>query len=192
MSTGIILASASPRREQLLKQIGCEFCVVPSSAEENNEALLPPMELVQLHAGIKAQSVANCVSSEDVVIGADTIVVLKQKVYGKPMNKKDAFRMLSELSGQTHSVWSGIAVCAKGACYTSAVETKVTLGPLTSDQIKRYVESGEPLDKAGAYAIQGQGALFVEKIDGCYFNVVGLPLFALSRLLSQAGVELLR
>ena len=191
MVTGIILASASPRREQLLRQAGCEFQVWPSRAEEDNAAALPPDELVRLHARIKAQAVAAEVQPGDIVIGADTIVVLAGKVYGKPENAAAAETMLAELSGRTHSVWSGVAVVSQGQWLVDAVETRVTLAKLTAEQIRRYVATGEPLDKAGAYAVQGRGALFVERLEGCYFNVVGLPLRALSRLLSQAGVELL-
>ncbi len=191
MVTGIILASASPRREQLLRQAGCEFQVWPSQAEEDNAAALPPDELVRLHARIKAQAVAAEVQPGDIVIGADTIVVLAGKVYGKPESVAAAESMLAELSGRTHSVWSGVAVSCQGRCLVDAVETRVTLAQLSKEQIRRYVATGEPLDKAGAYAVQGRGALFVERLEGCYFNVVGLPLRALSRLLSQVGVELL-
>lgn len=191
MVTGIILASASPRREQLLRQVGCQFRILPSSAEENNAAEIPPSELVRAHAVAKAQDVARSTVEGDVVIGADTLVVLDGQVYGKPDNAAQACRMLGELSGRTHSVWSGIAVIRDGVSLSDAVETKVTISPLTSAQIRRYVETGEPMDKAGAYAVQGIGAVFVERIDGCYFNVVGLPLQALSRLLSKVGVELL-
>ena len=150
-----------------------------------------PVDLVQVHARVKAQDVALTASAGDIVIGADTVVVLNGKLYGKPGDAADACRMLGELSGRTHSVWSGIAVIGKGMCITDAVETRVTLSVLTPTQIRRYVATGEPLDKAGAYAIQGFGAVFVERIDGCYSNVVGLPLHALSDLLSKAGVDLL-
>ena len=191
MVTGIVLASASPRREQLLRQAGCEFQVWPSRAEEDNAAALPPDELVRLHARLKAQSVAAEVQPGDIVIGADTIVVLAGKVYGKPEKAAAAEAMLAELSGRTHSVWSGVAVVSQGQCLVDAVETRVTLAKLAAEQIRRYVATGEPLDTAGADAVQGRGALFVERLEGCYFNVVGLPLRALSRLLSQVGVELL-
>ena len=191
MVTGIILASASPRREQLLRQAGCEFQVWPSRADEDNAAALPPDELVRLHARRKAQAVATEAQPGDIVIGADTIVVLAGKVYGKPEKAAAAEAMLAELSGRTHSVWSGVAIVSQGQCLIDAVETRVTLAKLSADQIRRYVATGEPLDKAGAYAVQGRGALFVERLEGCYFNVVGLPLRALSRLLSRVGVELL-
>jgi septum formation protein len=189
--TGIILASASPRREQLLRQVGCEFRVEVSQAEENNAADLPPAELVRVHALAKARAVAATAPAGEIVIGADTLVVLAGKVYGKPKSAADAESMLAELAGRTHSVWSGVAVVTAGRCLTEAVETKVTLARLTPEQIRRYVATGEPLDKAGAYAVQERGALFVERLAGCYFNVVGLPLQALSRLLAQVGVELL-
>ena len=191
MITGIILPSASPRREQLLRQVGCEFRVEVSQAEENNAADLPPAELVRVHALAKARAVAATAPAGEIVIGADTLVVLAGKVYGKPKNAADAESMLAELAGRTHSVWSGVAVVTAGRCLTEAVETKVTLARLTPEQIRRYVATGEPLDKAGAYAVQERGALFVERLAGCYFNVVGLPLQALSRLLAQVGVELL-
>ena len=191
MITDIILASASPRREQLLRQVGCKFRVVPSLAEENNAADLPPDELVQMHARAKAEAVAAQTGGSDLVIGADTVVVLAGKVYGKPADAAAAARMLAELAGRTHSVWSGVAVVGRGRCFVEAVETRVTLSGLSPEQIGRYVATGEPLDKAGAYAVQGIGALFVERIEGCYFNVVGLPLQALSRLLARAGLELL-
>ena len=191
MVTGIILASASPRREQLLRQVGYEFQVLPSRAEEDNTAELPPEELVQTHARAKAWDVARQVAPADIVIGADTLVVLDGKVFGKPGSAEQACRMLRELSGRTHSVWSGIAIVKEGRCLCEAVETRVTLGLLNEEEIKRYVATGEPLDKAGAYAVQGIGAVFVERLDGCYFNVVGLPLNALARLLSEAGVNLL-
>ena len=191
MITGIILASASPRREQLLRQVGCEFRVEVSQAEENNAADLPPAELVRVHALAKARAVAATAPAGEIVIGADTLVVLAGKVYGKPKSAADAESMLAKLAGRTHSVWSGVAVVTAGRCLTEAVETKVTLARLTPEQIRRYVATGEPLDKAGAYAVQERGALFVERLAGCYFNVVGLPLQALSRLLAQVGVELL-
>ena len=175
----------------MLRQVGCKFRVVPSLAEENNAADLPPDELVQMHARAKAEAVAAQTGGSDLVIGADTVVVLAGKVYGKPADAAAAARMLAELAGRTHSVWSGVAVVGRGRCFVEAVETRVTLSGLSPEQIGRYVATGEPLDKAGAYAVQGIGALFVERIEGCYFNVVGLPLQALSRLLARAGLELL-
>ena len=190
MITEIILASASPRREQLLKQIGVSFRVIPSEADESNTAVLRPAEYVKQCALAKAKVVASRVSPADIVIGADTVVALGEVVFGKPSDDADAARMLRQLSGRTHSVWSGLAVLAPQNRYVTAVETKVTLAELSTHQIERYVASGEPMDKAGAYAIQGLGAVFVKRIDGCYYNVVGLPLQVLSGQLNQLGVLL--
>ena len=190
MITEIILASASPRREQLLKQIGVSFRVIPSEADESNTAVLRPAEYVKQCALAKAKVVASRVSPADIVIGADTVVALGEIVFGKPSDDADAARMLRQLSGRTHSVWSGLAVLAPQNRYVTAVETKVTLAELSTHQIERYVASGEPMDKAGAYAIQGLGAVFVKRIDGCYYNVVGLPLQVLSGQLNELGVLL--
>ena len=190
MITEIILASASPRREQLLKQIGVSFRVIPSEADESNTAVLRPAEYVKQCALAKAKVVASRVSPADIVIGADTVVALGEVVFGKPSDDADAARMLRQLSGRTHSVWSGLAVLAPQSQYVTAVETKVTLAELSTHQIERYVASGEPMDKAGAYAIQGLGAVFVKRIDGCYYNVVGLPLQVLSGQLNELGVLL--
>ena len=187
MITGIILASASPRREQLLRQVGCEFRVEVSQAEENNAADLPPAELVRVHALAKARAVAATAPAGEIVIGADTLVVLAGKVYGKPKSAADAESMLAELAGRTHSVWSGVAVVSQGQCLVDAVETRVTLAKLTAEQIRRYVATGEPLDKAGAYGVQGPGGVFVERIEGNYFNVIGLPLPLLYAMLVDAG-----
>jgi septum formation protein len=188
--TEIILASASPRREQLLKQIGVSFQVIPSEADETNAAALRPGEYVKQCALDKAKAVAERVKPDDIVIGADTVVALEKTMFGKPTGAVDAVQMLQKLSGRTHSVWSGLAVLAPQRSFVTAVETKVTLAELSTRQIERYVASGEPLDKAGAYAIQGLGAVFVKRIDGCYYNVVGLPLQVLSVQLNELGVLL--
>lgn len=190
MITEIILASASPRREQLLKQIGVSFRVIPSEADETNTTGLQPAEYVKQCALAKAKAVAAQGNQDDIVIGADTVVALAEVMFGKPTGAVDAVQMLQQLSGRTHSVWSGLAVLAPQRSFVTAVETKVTLAELSAQQIERYVASGEPLDKAGAYAIQGLGAVFVKRIDGCYYNVVGLPLQVLSGQLNELGVLL--
>jgi septum formation protein len=188
--TEIILASASPRREQLLKQIGVSFRVIPSEADETNAAALKPGEYVKQCALAKAKSVSAQVNPDDIVIGADTVVVLAETMFGKPAGAMDAAQMLQKLSGRTHSVWSGLAVLAPQRNFVIAVETKVTLAELSAQQIERYVASGEPFDKAGAYAIQGLGSVFVKRIDGCFYNVVGLPLQVLSGQLNELGILL--
>ena len=189
----IILASASPRREELLRQVDCKFSIITSDIVEDNEQDMPPAELAVLHASAKALDVASKHNGpEALVIGADTIVVLDNRVYGKPRDEKDAERMLHELQGQEHQVISGVAVVYKGEIWTDYAVTRVVLRALSAEEVKRYIATGEPLDKAGAYAIQGVGALLVEEITGSYTNVVGLPLTTLNNLLLRsAGVGLL-
>lgn len=189
----IILASASPRREELLRQVDCKFSIITSEIVEDNEQDMPPAELAVLHASAKALDVASKHNGpEALVIGADTIVVLDNRVYGKPRDEEDAERMLHELQGQEHQVISGVAVVYKGEIWTDYAVTRVVLRALSAEEVKRYIATGEPLDKAGAYAIQGVGALLVEEITGSYTNVVGLPLTTLNKLLLRsAGVGLL-
>lgn len=187
---GIILASASPRRQELLRQVGCDFTVVVSDIIEDNNQDLPPHELAIFHAKEKAVDVSTKHGIDDVVIGADTIVVLEGQVYGKPIDINDARRILTNLSGKEHQVITGIAVVTAGKVWTDFVVTTVRIADLTATQLDKYLGTGEPMDKAGAYAIQGIGALFVEDIKGCYTNVVGLPLNKLSTVLMKAGVSL--
>jgi septum formation protein len=187
----IILASASPRRQDLLRQVGCEFKVIISDIVEDNNQDLAPEQLAVLHARDKAIDVSSKVSYDDVIIGADTIVVLDGQVYGKPADIKDARQILTKLSGKDHQVITGIAVAHAGKVWTDYVVTTVKIASLGAEQIENYLATGEPMDKAGAYAIQGIGALLVEGIEGCYTNVVGLPLNKLSSVLRRAGVTLL-
>ncbi|MDF2635965.1 MAG: Septum formation protein Maf [Pelosinus sp.] len=187
----IVLASASPRRRDLLAQVGCDFVVMTSTIIEDNAQDLPPHELAVLHAKEKALDVFSKVQIHDVVIGADTIVVLDGQVYGKPVDENDARYMLTTLSGKEHQVITGIAVVTVDKIWTDSVVTNVKIGDIKAEEIESYLTTGEPMDKAGAYAIQGVGALFVESISGCYANVVGLPLNKLSDLLKKAGVNLL-
>lgn len=187
----IVLASSSPRRQQLLEQLGCKFSIITSNFTEDNSKSIPPRELAVFHAREKAWDVALRVERHDVVIGADTIVVLEGQVYGKPLDAIDAKRMLTNLSGKTHQVITGIAVVRGAEVWTDSVITQVRIAQLEVKEIERYAATGEPLDKAGAYAIQGIGAQIVESINGCYSNVVGLPLNALTKLLKKAGVCLL-
>ncbi len=188
----LILASASPRREELLRQAGCAFTVIASEAEEENDRPLPPAELAIDHALAKARDVALRASPGDVVVGADTIVVLDGQVFGKPRDLADARRMLAALAGREHQVITGVAVAYGGAAWTDFAVTAVRFRAVGQEEIERYLAGGEPLGKAGAYAIQGVGALLVEGITGCYTNVVGLPLVTLDKLLRRAvGVGLL-
>lgn len=186
----IVLASTSPRRRELLKQIGLDFSVVPADVDER--AL--PGERAEVHALRLAREKAEVVAGKiarGVVIAADTIVVLDGQILGKPAGPADARRMLAQLSGREHSVMTGIAVAEvpAGRLATDLAVTAVRFRQLAPEEIDAYVATGEPLDKAGAYGIQEKGALFVEKIDGCYSNVVGLPLARLGFLLRSFGVR---
>lgn len=185
----IILASASPRRSELLAQIGLEFRVLPSDFDEASVQAASPAELVKALALGKAGSVAAGLAS-GLVIGADTIVVRDDQVLGKPTDDEDAARMLRQLADGWHQVMTGIAIidAASGRCLSAVEATGVKMRALSEAEIAAYVASGEPSDKAGAYAIQGLASLFIERIDGCYANVVGLPLFRLGLLLQEFGV----
>lgn len=184
----VILASASPRRRELLSLILDSFRVVPSRFDEDEVPDdLPPPEHVRHSALMKALDIAGS-HPDSVVIGSDTIVVVDSLILGKPVDAADAARMLRMLSGRTHQVYSGIAVVKGGAELTAVECTDVAFEPLTDDVIAGYVSTGEPADKAGAYAIQGRASGFIEKINGCYFNVVGLPVHRLSTLLRDLGV----
>ncbi|HOP75099.1 MAG TPA: Maf family protein [Bacillota bacterium] len=189
----LILASMSPRRVELLRQIGCQFDIIPSHVSEELPPGLDPASAVMELALRKARSVAANITT-GMVIGADTVVVSDGVILGKPEDHGDAVRMLTKLSGKVHSVFTGLAVvdASEKIERVDYVETKVWFRKLDPEEIEFYVASGEPLDKAGAYGIQGLGAILVEKIDGCYFNVVGLPLSKLVMILRELGVSIAR
>ncbi|SFA48037.1 septum formation protein [Anoxybacillus pushchinoensis] len=182
----LVLASSSPRRKQLLRMLGLPFDILVSDVDESFDDNLSPSEIVQQLAHKKAYAVWQQVS-DACVIGADTIVVCEGDVLGKPASEQDAFRMLKRLSGKTHEVWTGVAICTTNTCVTFAEKTDVTFWPLSDEDIWAYIATKEPLDKAGAYGIQQRGALFVQKIDGDYFSVVGLPIAKLARELKKFG-----
>lgn len=186
----IILASSSPRRRELLEAVGCDFEVMVSDADETVPAGTPPEEAVVLLARRKCAAVA-ALAPERVVLAADTLVAIDGEALGKPSSPEDAAAMLRRLSGREHSVYTGVAVRRGGREAYSREETRVRFRSLTEGEIERYVESGEPMDKAGAYGIQLRGALLVEGICGDYPNVVGLPLALSARLLAEFGVILL-
>lgn len=183
----LILASTSPRRRELLSRITSDFVVVPSFGEEPTTG--DPRERVLKGACAKAQDAA--IRHEGVIIAADTLVVVDEAALGKPESRDDARRMLETLSGREHSVLTGLCVlCTQSSEERSAVEeTLVRFRTLESAEIEAYLASGEPDGKAGAYAIQGRAALFVERICGDYFNVMGLPLCRLGLLLREVGVR---
>jgi septum formation protein len=185
----IVLASASPRRKELLAQMGISFDILPSSAEEEflQEGMpeRTPSDYVCSLAGFKAEDVASRIKSDCLVIGADTVVVRRGQILGKPQSREEAIAMLQFLQGGWHDVLTGVAVIDRKLKYKdiSYACTRVEMAHLTMQQIERYADSGECIDKAGAYGIQGLAAAFIPRIEGCYFNVVGLPVSTLYTML---------
>ncbi len=177
----LILASKSPRRKELLKQIGIPFVVVVSDAEEVSGNSWTPAALVVENAKRKARAVAEKYPDSP-VLGADTVVSLEGKIFGKPKDKDEARKMLTALSGKMHEVTTGLALINRNEIRTTSVTTKVFFDTMTKADIDAYIATDEPMDKAGAYAIQGKAARFIEKIEGSYSNVVGLPLNALIQM----------
>lgn len=184
-----ILASASPRRRELLAQLALPFTVIPANIDERVLPNEVPRSYPMRVAYAKAQHVARqCPTA--VVLGADSVVVLEQQILGKPQDVEDARHMLTRLSGRVHTVITGLAVLHQARQFVGldAVQTMVRFHPLSSSAIADYIATGEPMDKAGAYAIQGAAAAFVESWEGCYTNVVGLPLRRTATLLQAAGI----
>lgn len=182
MGCNIILASASPRRSELLKQVGVTFAVSVAEIDETRFENESPSVLVSRLSREKALAVS---VSNEIVIAADTVVALGDNVLGKPQNSEDAVRMLQELSGKSHTVYTGFSVLQGNKLVTDVVATEVVFRDLASEEIFRYVANGEPMDKAGAYGIQGEAAAFVSEIHGDYYNVVGLPLCRLISVLTE-------
>ena len=185
----IILASSSPRRVALLRSLGITFLVMPSNVDEEGVSAASPNAYTKKLAALKAEGTARMVKN-GIIIGADTTVVLGKRILNKPKDKADAMRMLRLLSGRTHKVVTGLCVLNK---YTNekvmaAVSTRIRFKRLSDKVIIDYIKTGEPMDKAGAYAIQGGAAAFVEEIRGDYNNVVGLPVAKLSRILNRMGI----
>lgn len=189
----LILASSSPRRRELLQNLGLDFEVVIEPVSEDIPQGLEPAKAVEILAERKARAVAKQ-RNEGLVIGSDTIVVYQNKILGKPQNEAHAREMLITLQGKCHFVYSGLAVidCQSGKSAVTHQCTKVKFKPLSEDEIDAYIATGEPYGKAGAYAIQGLGAIFVAGIDGCYSNVVGLPLERLAYLLKKFNYDVLK
>ncbi len=185
----IILASASPRRSELLKQIDCDFRVEAADVDEVSGDGYSPDELGVVNARRKAQAISK-LYPDIPVLGADTVVSLDGHIYGKPKNAEDACAMLGKLSGRKHLVSTGIAFSWNGSTWEDYSMTWVYFAEMTTEQITRYVNTGEPLDKAGSYGIQGRAAAYIKKIDGSYSNVVGLPLHSTIQLAEKAGIDL--
>jgi septum formation protein len=181
----IILASGSPRRKKLLEQINLEFKVLRVDVDESFKAGEKPLQIVKRLSKSKLDKAIET-RAEGIIITADTIVALNGKVMGKPRNEKDAEKMLKTLSGNTHAVYTGFSICntVNGKMLTDYEKTLVTFTKLTIKEIREYIAGGSPMDKAGAYGIQDDyGAVFIKKINGCYYNVVGLPLTKLYKSL---------
>lgn len=189
----IILASASPRRRELLEQIGVAFDVCPSSAKEIMTSSLP-QEVVRDLSRCKGREVFEKTSGDVLVIGADTVVAFEGSILGKPLDACMARNMLERLQGNTHQVYTGVTLLLRqdGAETEKSFfeKTEVVFYPMSEQEIDAYVRTGEPMDKAGAYGIQGRSAVFVEKIDGDYSNVVGLPLARLYQELKHMGIDI--
>ncbi len=187
---GILLASGSPRRKELLHRIGItDFTVSVPEVDESYPEGLTPQEIVCHISRVKSLAVES--GERDIVITADTMVFLDDQRLGKPKDEADALRMLTALQGNRHTVCTGVTVRRGEKVLTRAASTDVYFRPATEPELKNYIASGEPMDKAGAYGVQGLGCLLVERIDGDFFNVMGLPLVMLAEMLQEFGVKLL-
>lgn len=188
MKPTLILASASPRRKELLQTAGYRFDVIPATCEEHIPPGLSPKDAVEALAYQKALDVY-ALYPDCTVLGADTVVCFDGEILGKPHDEEDAARMLKLLSGQTHEVRTGFALLSKGVEFVSSEAAMVTFFHLTDEQIRHYIQTGEPMDKAGAYGIQGKGAVLVRSVLGDYFNVVGLPIATVARALAALDIH---
>ncbi len=190
----IILASASPRRRELLEMLKIRFDIIPDNSPEDKSIATLPCEIVCELAKCKGLNVLKKTNKDALVISADTIVVVDNQILGKPKSADDAHRMLTMLSGRTHEVYTGVFVADSktGKSFSFYEKTDVKFKKLTDAEITEYIKTGEPMDKAGGYGIQNLGALFVEKINGDYFNVVGLPVCKLGMVLkNEFGINIL-
>ena len=188
----IVLASASPRRQELLRRIGItEFDIRVPEAEETYPEGLSPRQIVEYISREKADAAVKLCGADEIVITADTMVFLDDARLGKPTDEADALRMLTALQGRHHTVCTGVTVRQGDHTVTESEETEVIFRPATQRELLAYIATGEPMDKAGAYGIQGKGSLLVEGIRGDFFNVMGLPLLRLSRMLEQFGITCL-
>ena len=188
----VVLASASPRRQELLRMLGVNnLLVVPARGKEQPPEGAGPEEIVKALSLQKAKEVAHQVPADALIVAADTIVWLDGRALGKPHGEAEAADMLRSLSGRQHEVYTGVTLLEGDSC-TSTVEcSRVFFRPLSEAEIAAYIASGEPMDKAGAYGAQGKGALFVRRIEGDFFNVMGLPVCLLGQMLAAKGVQIL-
>lgn len=187
----IVLASGSPRRKELLEMLGLEFEICPARGEESVQEGLSPEETVISLASEKAREVSARFPGDTVVIAADTVVCAEGELLGKPRDRADAVRMLKLLSGRSHYVYTGVCVMCGGVSLAEAEATEVRFRAVSDEEINAYADTGEPMDKAGAYGIQGKASVLIEGINGDYYNVMGLPLCRLGGILKTIGVHLL-
>ena len=193
--TKIILASASERRKDILSQVGISYEVMPSSIDEDAIQADTPAALVEALSAAKAEDIAERLTKNFVIIGADTVVVNDNIILGKPSDEAEAAKMLQMLQGNRHEVYTGVTLISvspegKGLIDTFHVRTIVDMIPMTAAQIDAYIKTGEPMDKAGAYGIQGRGAAYIQDIAGDYYNVVGLPISTVLARLANMGIDL--
>ncbi len=186
----LILASKSPRRQELLQRMGLtDFKILVPDADESFPDGLTPQETVEYISRVKALAAKELVSEEDIVITADTMVFLDEHRLGKPTDEADALRMLTALQGRSHTVCTGVTVMQGDHILTESEPTKVYFREASEAELRGYIATGDPMDKAGAYGVQSLGALLVERIDGDFFNVMGLPVLRLSRMLREFGIR---
>ena len=188
----IVLASGSPRRKGLLERIGVtDFLVRVPEVEETFPEGLTPQKVVSHISREKAEAASRLCGPEDIIITADTMVFLDQARLGKPRDEAHALEMLTALQGRRHTVCTGVSVCQGDRRLTETESTDVFFRPASEAELRRYIATGEPMDKAGAYGVQGRGALLVERLEGDFFNVMGLPVLRLARMLEKFGISLL-
>lgn len=193
----MVLASSSPRRIELLKQFGIKFDIIPSDIDEIIEPNLSPEKNVMNLAEKKAKEVFKRLedgAKDSLVISADTVVFIEGTILGKPSDKEEAFHMLKKISGKCHTVFTGVCIIdgGFGRELVDFEKTYVHIKKMSDEEILKYINTGEPFDKAGAYAIQGFGSLIVERVEGCFYNVVGLPLYKLNSMLQKLGYDLMK
>lgn len=188
---GIILASTSPRRRELMERMGLDFVVRTAPHDETLNPFNSPADEVARLSMLKAKAVYPHCNDEDIIVAADTIVVCDGLMMGKPRSESEAFSMLRRLSGRDHQVMTGLTVMYGDEVVNTTVTTTLRMRHLSDAEIRAYIATGEPMDKAGAYGVQSRGALFVERIDGDFFNVMGLPVEQLGLALARFGVKLL-
>lgn len=189
MQKRLILASSSPRRRELLRQVGINFSVRVTEIDESNVTTNDPVEKVKQLALLKGRSIP--VDEDEVTLAADTIVAYNKEIFGKPNNQEEAFQMIRTLSGEQHEVYTGVVIRAVFGEIGFVEKTVVEFWPLDDEEIKYYIQTDDPYDKAGGYGIQSLGAIFVKQIIGDYYNVVGLPLSRVVRELTTFGIETL-